>query len=248
MEHRFSAALVGMAVVLSLGMSAASFILASKFRTLGDNRQKIVVKGLAEKDVRADHAEWSVGIEVRGEQFAETLEKLRAARPVLDEFLEQQGFPESAREAGNENVEAHFEQEYVQEHYRQVQRGYEGRQWLRVRSQDLSRIAAAHREIIQLEAAGRPVVYNAPSYLVSDLETVKMSLIGAATQNARQRAGEFAKVGNVEVGPMRAASQGAFYILPANSSAVADDYGGVYDKTTVEKKARVVVTIEYGIE
>jgi hypothetical protein len=75
-----------------------------------------------------------------------------------------------------------------------------------------------------------------------------MSLIGAATQNARQRAGEFAKVGNVQVGAMRAASQGAFYILPADSSAEADDYGGVYDKTTVEKKARVVVTIEYGIE
>jgi hypothetical protein len=248
MKNRLFAALVGMAVVLSVGMSAASFILASKFRTLGDNQQKIVVKGLAEKEVRASQAEWSLGIEARGDSFAETLDRLRAARPALDEFLTRQGFPESAREAGNESVEPHMEEEYVQERYRRVQKGFAGTQRIRVRSQDLPRIAQAHREIIQLAAAGSPVVYGAPEYLLSDLETVKMSLIGAATENARQRAEEFARVGKARVGAMRAASQGAFYILPANSSAEADDYGGVYDKSTIEKKARVVVTIQYGIE
>ena len=107
---------------------------------------------------------------------------------------------------------------------------------------------AAHEEIIQLLAAGEPVVYGSPRYLIRDLESIKMSLIGAATENARQRAEEFAKVGQVKVGAMRSASQGAFYILPANSEASADDYGGVYDKTTIDKKARVVVTIEYGID
>ena len=54
-----------------------------------------------------------------------------------------------------------------------------------------------------------------PQFLVSNLEEVKMSLIAAAMQNSRVRAGEFAKNGDVEVGPMRSASQGAFYILPA---------------------------------
>ena len=90
--------------------------------------------------------------------------------------------------------------------------------------------------------------YRAPDYLVRDLESVKMSLISTATGNARLRAEEFAKVGKVKVGAMRSASQGAFYILPADSDASSDDYGGVYDKTTIAKKARVVVTIEYGIE
>ena len=47
---------------------------------------------------------------------------------------------------------------------------------------------------------------------------------------------------------MRGASQGAFYILPAGASTDVDDYGGAYDKTTIDKKARVVVTIEYAIE
>jgi hypothetical protein len=75
-----------------------------------------------------------------------------------------------------------------------------------------------------------------------------MSLIGAATQNAQKRAEEFAKNGNVKVGAMRSASQGSFYILPAGASEEATDYGGTYDKTTVDKLARVVVTIDYNIE
>jgi hypothetical protein len=47
---------------------------------------------------------------------------------------------------------------------------------------------------------------------------------------------------------MRSASQGAFYILPPNASTDSSEYGGVYDKSTVDKKARVVVTIDYSIE
>jgi len=94
------------------------------------------------------------------------------------------------------------------------------------------------------------VHYEDPAFLVSNLEDIKMSLIGAATQNAQRRADEFAKNGNVTVGAMRSASQGAFYILPAGASVDSSDYGygGTYDKTTIAKTARVVVTIDYNIE
>jgi hypothetical protein len=69
-----------------------------------------------------------------------------------------------------------------------------------------------------------------------------------ATRNARTRADEFAKNGGVTVGSMRSASQGAFYILAPGSTAESSEYGGIYDKSTVNKIARVVVTIDYNIE
>lgn len=249
MENRNGWALVLMGVVLAAGMSAAAFILGGKFKTLGDNRQSITVKGLAEKPVQADLAEWSLGVRVEGEQFAETLEKMRKLRPVLNEFLISQGFPASGLEEGPEEVEPRMVEEFsTRGDARLVQRGYVGSQQLLLRSQDLVRVTQAHKAIIQLAAAGHPVTYDAPRYLIADLESIKMSLIGAATRNARQRAEEFAQVGNVQVGAMRSASQGAFYILPANANNDASDYGGVYDKSTIVKKARVVVTIDYSTE
>ena len=75
-----------------------------------------------------------------------------------------------------------------------------------------------------------------------------MSLIAAATENARKRAEEFVKQDKVKVGVMRSASQGAFYILAPGGNTDNDDYGGTYDKTTINKLAKVVVTIVYNIE
>jgi uncharacterized protein len=130
---------------------------------------------------------------------------------------------------------------------RYVQKGFEARQSLTVTTPDLARIQAASQAILQFEAEGNPVDHQQPLFVVSGLEDVKMSLIGAATQNAYQRATEFARNGNARVGPIRSASQGSFYILAASESQDADDYGGRYDKTTIDKIARVVVTIEYNI-
>ena len=55
-------------------------------------------------------------------------------------------------------------------------------------------------------------------------------------------------MGGVKVGAMRSASQGAFYILPESGSDDDSDYGGAYDKATINKIARVVVTINYAID
>ena len=130
---------------------------------------------------------------------------------------------------------------------RSVQEGFEAAQSLTVNTPDLAKIQAASKAILQFEAEGNPVEHEQPLFMVSGLEAVKMSLIGAATQNAYLRATEFAKNGNAKVGAMRSASQGAFYILAADADAEVDDYGGRYDKTTIDKLARVVVTIEYNI-
>lgn len=99
-----------------------------------------------------------------------------------------------------------------------------------------------------MQADGHPFTASEPLYLVSNLEDIMMSLIAAATENARKRAEEFVKQDKVKVGLMRSASQGAFYIYAAGGNTDTDDYGGTYDKTTINKVAKVLVTIVYNIE
>lgn len=105
----------------------------------------------------------------------------------------------------------------------------------------------SNRSIRQQEK-GIPLAVDNPEFLVSTLESVKMSLIADATRNAYARANEFASTGEAAVGAMKSASQGAFYILPAQGDSDGlGDYGGTYDKSTIDKIARVVVTIEYAL-
>ena len=241
--------LVVIAVILSIGMIVAAYVFGLHVKYIGGGRQSISVKGLAEKPVKADLAEWTITMSVQGSTFADALTKLRAAHPKAKAFLTGQGFDAGAIVDGDESVTPHMEEEEGREgRTRYVQKGFDARQSLTVATQDLAKIEAASKAILQFEAEGNPVSHGQPQFMISNLEDVKMSLIGAATQNALLRASEFAKNGNAKVGPMRSASQGAFYILPAGASTDVDDYGGRYDKSTIDKIARVVVTIEYSIE
>ncbi len=242
-------ALVKLGVLLALGMSVAAFVFGMQAKQIGAGKQNISVKGLAEKPVKADSGEWSIGVRTEGATFAEALAKMRKGRAVLDQFLVKQGFDAANVKEAVEDVAPNMVQvETANGRTHQVQKGYVASQEVIVSSKDLGKVELAHKAALQLAAEGHPVVYEKPKYLVSSLEAIKMSLIGAATENAQKRAEEFAKHGNVKVGSMRSASQGAFYILPVGTELESQDYGGTYDKSTMDKTARVVVTIDYNIE
>jgi hypothetical protein len=236
-------------VIFSIALILAAAILGYQVKQVGGGRETISVKGLAEKPIKADRAEWTVALQAQGATIAEALGKLRKEKPALDQFLATAGFDAGTLTESNESAEPNYEEvEGRNGNMRSVQVGHLARQSVTINTTELPRIIAAARAIVQFQAEGHPVSFGQPQYLVSNLEDVKMSLIGAAMQNSRVRAAEFAKNGDVEVGPMRSASQGAFYILAAGANTDVSDWGGTYDKSTVDKVARVVVTVDYGIK
>src|SRR5205085_6513540 len=133
-----SKAVVILGVLLALGMSAAAFIFGIQAKQIGAGKQSISVKGLAEKPVTADYAEWTVGLRVHGNTFAEALATLRKERPTLDAFLQAQGFAAEALKSGNETVTPNIVVEEAPEgRTRQVQRGFNASQDVLVSSKNL---------------------------------------------------------------------------------------------------------------
>jgi len=235
-------------IIFSVALVIAASVLGYQVKQVGGGRESISVKGLAEKPVKADRAEWTVTLQVKGTTIADALGKLRKERPALDQFLATAGFDKASLTESNESAEPNYEQvEGRNGNMRSVQDGHVARQSITINTTDIDKIIAASKGMVQFEADGHPVNYGQPQYLVSNLEEVKMSLISAAMENSRARAAEFAKSGDVTVGRMRSASQGAFYILAAGADQDVSDWGGSYDKSTVDKIARVVVTVDYGI-
>jgi uncharacterized protein len=249
MEKQLSFSMAVLGLLLALGMSGAAFILGVQAKKAVSAQQSVSVKGLAEKAVQADTAEWTVTATVTAPDFAQALAKLRQERPALDAFLVEQGLDKTTWHEGDESVTPHMvDVPLPTGGTRSEQQGFDATQSIVITTKELAKIIAANKAILSLQASGKPFSGTAPSYLVSNLEEIKMSLIGAATENARNRAKEFVKHDGVKVGVMRSASQGAFYILPPGGTSDGDDYGGTYDKTTIDKKAKVVVTIVYNIE
>lgn len=247
-QNNLFKAMAVLGILLAIGMSAAAFILGVQGKRAVSGQQSITLKGLAEKPIKADSAEWTLTISVTQPTQAAALEKLGTERKVVEAFLIKQGLQAETWTVDVETLNPHFDEVFIKEVPRQVQNGYDAFQTIHVASKDLSKITQANKALLQLRAENHPVNALSPSYLVSDLENIKMSLIADATKNARTRATEFVKQDVVKVGVMKSASQGAFYILAVGKDAGDDSYGGVYDKSTIDKIARVVVTIVYNIE
>jgi uncharacterized protein len=246
----FSKAIVVLGLLLAIGMATAAFILGVQAKRAVAGQQSITVKGLAEKPIKADSAEWQINVAVTADTQANALVNLEQERKVVEAFLIKQGFAAENITPEVESLAPHYEGIFIKDTPRQVQKGFDAYQSLHIVSKDLAKITAANKAFLQLRADNHPVTAAPPEFLVSDLETVKMSLIADATKNARARATEFVKQDGVKVGVMKSATQGAFYILPVGKSNDDTDnsYGGVNDKSTIDKTARVVVTIVYNIE
>jgi len=248
-DHRqFSNAIIVLGLLLAIGMASAAFILGVQAKRAVAGQQSITVKGLAEKPIKADSAEWSISVGVTAQTQSEALQAVAQERKVVEAFLTKQGLASETWAVDVETIAPHYEEVFVKDTPRQVQKGFDAFQNIRVTTKDLAKITAANKAFLQLKADNHPVTAQPPNYLVSNLESVKMSLIADATKNARSRATEFVKQDGVKVGVMKSASQGAFYILAVGGEAGDDSYGGVYDKSTIDKTARVVVTIVYNIE
>ncbi|PKN45675.1 MAG: SIMPL domain-containing protein [Deltaproteobacteria bacterium HGW-Deltaproteobacteria-17] len=252
MEKKSIIAMAILGGLLAMGMSGAAFILGTQARKAVSNKPQatqITVKGLAVKQVKADSVEWTLNISVVEPTFGAALSKLRSVRPVVDAFLTKEGIDKATWKESDETVTPHMVTVYLENGgQKQEQQGFEGSQSVTIVTKDLERIVKANKNILAVQSEGHPITAGDPLFLVGNLEEIKMSLIADATANARKRAEEFVRQDGVKVGVMRSASQGAFYILAEGASSDSDDYGGVYDKSTINKIAKVVVTIVYNIQ
>ncbi len=244
-----SKALIGFAAILAVGFIVAAFIVSGTVKSVASSGESITVKGLAEKSVKATSANWSIGFSGQGQTAKEAYADLRQNKVKLIDFLKEQKFTDAQISSTVERAsETYDERRDKDGNYERIFRGYIANQVVMISTDDVAQMNAAAQQAFRLDELNIKVNSGSPEYLVSNLEEIKMSLISDATKNAHVRASEFAKSGNAKVGSMKSASQGAFYILPAQGGVEDSDYGGVYDKSTIDKVARVVVTINYGIE
>ena len=237
------------ALILAAGIASGAGLLGAQFKNL---RQPgtITVKGLAEAQHNATLGTWRVGVEAWGQDYAAALKANEKNLAVLQGFLKKQGFPDDALQQGEVDVSSHSES-YTDEHGREQTRknGYDAERHYTVSTKNLAGLETAVQAVQQLRAKNDAVTFDRPKYYLDDLENIKRTLISKATQDAYVRAEEFAKTGSLKVGAMQSASQGSFDIQAAvPSDDDNSDYGGGYDTTTIRKKVRLVVTIQYTIE
>lgn len=224
--------------LLAVGMMVGGALIGQGVVNARVGDRSVTVRGLSEKDVKADLAVLPIRFTASGDVLSEVQARIDADLATTRAFLTAQGYPADAIDLGRLEVADTRSREYAS------QTGgprFILAQTLIVRTQDVDRVQGTTRQLNELVRQGVVLQdYQGPSYLFTRLNEVRPAMIAEATASARTGAEQFAKDSRTALGPIKSAGQGSFQILPRDG---AGDEG-----TSLNKKVRVVTTISYRLK
>lgn len=225
----------GTAGILAFGLVAGGYLLGDGLLRAKDAERAVTVRGLAERDVTADLATWTISYSAASGSLAEAQDKVRRDTASIEAFFRELGFPADALQPTGANVTS-FTNDGITT--------YTVRQRLALRTTDIARAQKAVAR--QFDLVGRGVFLEEGSgmaYTFTKLNDIKPEMVAAATRDARAAAQQFAEDSDSGVGKIKDATQGYFEI-----EARDGDAGGWGMADSPYKKVRVVTTVSFALD
>ena len=236
---------VAAAAIVALGITLAGLFVGHGFASGRSADRYVTVKGVSEREVRADLAIWPVRVVAADNDLARAHATLQGSTQRIFAFLARNGIDTTQAQLQDFAVSDAFTNQYAGAE--RVGTRYVIRQTIVVRSTTPEQVAAASQRIAELVNAG--VVLSSggdygsggPTFVFTGLNALKPQMIGEATARAREAAAQFARDSRSELAGIRRANQGIFEILPR------DEAPGITEQSQIVKRLRVVSTVEYGL-
>ena len=225
----------GTAAILATGLIAGGYLLGDGLLRAKDAERAVTVRGLAERNVTADLATWTISYSATSNSLAEAQGKVRADTQAIEAFFKELGFPADALQPTGANVSSYTNEGVTT---------YTVRQRLALRTTDIARAQKAVAR--QFDLVGRGVFLEEGSgmaYTFTKLNDIKPEMVAEATKDARAAAQQFAEDSNSGVGKIKDATQGYFEIEARDGEA-----GGWGMADSPYKKVRVVTTVSFSLD
>ncbi len=233
------------AVSFPVALVLASWIGASTWKSVKTKPEthSIHVTGSATKRIVSDLIEWQTSVETQDLERGAAYRQLAAHVAKTSAFLQSHGVPAADMSVSSVSVEPMWETEVSgvgeERVERTVQRGFRLRQWITVRSQEVTTVAKVASDVTELLESGITVYSGTPTYHYTKLGDLKVEMLAEAAKDARTRAENIIGAAGGELGDLVGADMGIININPPNSRASSWD--GNNDTSTVEKDIITVV-------
>lgn len=230
-------------VLLALSIAFAGFMISSGLKEFRSADRTVNMKGLAQSDVEADIALWTIKHSATGNDLVQVQNVIQSNSGKIRNFLRQNGLSEN--DIANRNLEV---MDLLAQPYRS--QGAENDRYiisevLVVRSDNANVVDAAYQNTGELLKQNVSLItqqgQSPIEYIFTGLNDIKPAMIAEATQSAREAAKQFASDSGARVGGIKYANQGIFQILPRDSDQSYQERWSRY------KTVRVVSTIQFSI-
>jgi len=223
-------------IILALGLIIGGYLLGDGLRRARMADRAVTVRGLAERDVTADLATWTIAYSAQGSELASVQAEVDRDTQAILAFFKGHGFGDDELSVAGVNVNQWFDSN----------RGVNVitvRQRLQLRTADVAKARRAFARQFDLVRRGVAIEEGSGMvYSFTKLNEVKPAMIAEATKDARKGAEQFAKDSGTSVGGIRQATQGYFSI----GARYGENTGSGSDSPF--QKVRVVTTIEFYLD
>ena len=232
-------AIVALGAIFSTAIFTKSIIKYQKLQN-----QTISTTGSASKSVKADFATIAINYRLNAPTIKEGYNKMTVNADKIKNFLIQKGISEKDIIFGQiSNYEVN---KRVGNYTTNEVDFYKFNSYVKATSKDVDLITKVSNSTTELVNMGVETGYNDVQYLVSNLDDIKIEMVGKATQNAKQRAESMVRSTGDKIGSLNSAKMGVFQIVPVNSTEVTDY--GINDTTSPEKNVIAVVNATFTVK
>lgn len=225
--------------IMAVGIIVAGYFVSETLYKSKQLDRVVTVKGLSEKEVRADLAIWPIQISAVSNDLGELQRDLRNQTRILNDFFREQNFNDDEINIGSPNIQDVKANAYGGDmQYSQYR--YIAKVDVTVRTADIAKLEDTEGKIGDI--IGKGIIIGSKNYwqqieyLYTKLNEIKPDMIEEATINAREAAEKFARDSGSKVGKIKTATQGLFSIENRDIN------------TSHIKKVRVVTTVEFYLE
>ncbi len=234
--------------ILALGIALGGWFVGMGVQNIRTADRFVSVKGVAEREVKADLALWPIQLAVTDNDLAAAQSRLSQNVGRVVAFLRANGVDSTEIELQTLRVTDILANPFRGE--QRVGSRFILQQTVSVRSADPDRVQATSQKVGELVNAGVVLTSGpewgpgGPSYLFRKLNDLKPAMIAEATAQARKAAEQFAKDSRSRLGGIHRANQGVFVILPRDAAG-SEQGPGIAEQSQMYKIVRVVTSVEY---
>ena len=202
----------------------------------------VQVKGFATQEITSNLGIFQARIQSSNPDLKSAYDQLAINKSFVTDFLKKNNVDQAIVSWGAVNIE---EKNVVNDSGHTLNQVYEYvlTQDFKFQTSNVAQVQLLSSAISDLMKDGVRLTTYAPVYLYTDLENLKVEMIGNATENAKKRAKIISERGKFKLGNVSQVRVGIFQITPLHSTDVSDY--GVNDTTTIQKEIKCVVDIDY---
>lgn len=221
-------------LAMPIALVLSSYIIYDGMIDMKKMDRIVEVKGLSERTVRSNVANWTVSFTVNDDNLVNLNNSLESNQNLLKEYLISNGVNESSITVVNSTVIDNWNSQMSgngkAQHYQMIGS-------LTVNTNDIDSVIKANSNINSLINKNILLTTNYINYYYTDFNSVKNIMLDEALANSKKSADLIALKTTSKIGDIKYSNQGVFSITSPSS-----DYN---DPASVDKKIRVVTTVQY---